>query len=83
MREGTIKAHRSWRHDSLRTITLTIYHSCYSEFSQTHPVAGTIVCLFSHPVWVPHENYSNVFQKQSLEEIPRGRRPGGYSQIYL
>lgn len=65
------------RHDSLGTITLTIYHSCFSEFSQTHPMAGTVVCLFSHPVWVTHEMYSNAFQTQSLEEIPRGKRPQG------
>lgn len=65
------------RHDSLGTITLTIYHSCFSEFSQTHPMAGTIVCLFSHPVWVTNEIYSNAFQTQCLEEIPRGKRSQG------
>lgn len=71
------------RHDSLRTITLMIYHSCLSEFIQTHPMVGTIVCLFSHPVWVTHEIYSNAFQTQCLEEIPRGRSPQGSSQVYL
>ena len=51
------------RHDSLGTITLTICHSCYSEFRQAHPVAGTIVCLFSHHVWVPHEKLFKSLSK--------------------